>query len=116
MSEKDRAANAAARFLPYAEQDGETEALPCIEIGGVQVYAYVRDGILVISADFETADDSKDSPFLYHGGQVPVVVNMGSERIWEDLPDGYSEADAKQLRSVGEEASPVIPDWALFGE
>lgn len=79
LTERDKAANAAARFLPYDPQDGETEALPCIEVGGVQVYAYVKDGVLRISAHLEEADEKVFD--LYEddgaGDNVPVVVQVG---------------------------------------
>jgi len=90
MTEKDKAANAAAKFLAYDPQDGETEALPCIEVGGVQVYAYVEDGVLRISANLEEADETVFD--LYEdegaGDNVPVIVQVGAweEPVWYALP------------------------------
>lgn len=111
MTASDKAANAAATFHPYDPQDGETEALPCIEIGGVQVYAYVRDGILVISADFDTADNGDDTPFaLFGSDRVPVAVSVGGKRVFEDFPEHWE--DARALQKAGEEQGWVLPDWA----
>lgn len=91
MTEKDRAANAAARFLPYDPQD---EALPCIEIGGVQVYAYVLDGVLRISAHLEEADEDVFSLYADEGAgdNVPVVVHVGAwdEPVFSALPQAGS--------------------------
>ena len=112
----DKAANRAAAFHPYRSEKNNsgTEALPCIEIGGVQVYAYVRDGILVISADFGTADAGEDSPFaLFGSDQVPVVVSVGGQRAYEDFPEDWvSEDDARALRKAGEDQGWVLPGWA----
>lgn len=118
MTTKDKAANAAATFLEYQEQQDGTEALPCIEIGGVQVYAYVRDGILVVSIDTETADASDDTPFaLFGSDQVPVTVNVGDVRVFEDFPENWvAEEDARLIRkgmaSSGEMPMWVLPGWA----
>jgi hypothetical protein len=89
MLPRDHKTNAKAAFLPAvsAEDNDGTYAPPCIEIGGVQVYVYVRDGILVISGHFDTADTSC---FAAYGpdGTIPVFVKMGDcEHIWEALPD-----------------------------
>jgi len=87
----DRAANAAAVFHPAvaAENNNGTYAPPCMEVGGMQVYAYVRDGILVVSLHYDTADISKTSPFaVYDGGCIPTVFKAGdAEPEWTALPE-----------------------------
>ena len=80
QTEKDYLANKDAKFLPY----GPGGALPCIEIGGVQVYAYVRDGQLRVSIDYDTADTSEDSPFKVYGeGFIPTVTSVNGITVWE---------------------------------
>jgi len=115
MKAKDYLANRDAVFRPLM-RDGDTDALPCIEIGGVQVYAYVRDGILVVSLDFDTADTSDQSPFALYGfrDKVPVVVTASGENVWTAFPhDALSEDDARILRKYGStDLQWVIPDWA----
>lgn len=79
------ALNYTATFLPA---DPVERALPCVEIGGVQVYVYFHDGALAISGDFGTARDE-----VLVDGQVRVVVDMGDvEPMW--LPNGTSRAYA----------------------
>lgn len=111
ITASDYIANKAARFLPYtdASDNNGVSALPCIEVGGVQVYAYVRDGILVVSLDYDTADTGGDSPFALYGPdftQVPTVINAGGgEPVWEALPeDAVTENDARLLRQDIERA------------
>jgi hypothetical protein len=117
-SASDRHANAGAVFYPAVdpENNNGSYALPCIEIGGVQVYAYVRDGILVISVDYDTADVSDGSPFrVYDGQAIPTVINVtDAEPVWEALPDNaISEDDARILRRTSDlrPGDWVIPGW-----
>lgn len=65
--------NRIARFLPmtgpYPDEDGDM-SLPCIEVGGVQVYAYFKGGRLHVSVDVDTAhpevlDDDHCLPYLF---------------------------------------------------
>jgi hypothetical protein len=121
FSENDQAANLAATFHPASlEPDGETWALPCIEIGGVQVYAYLRDGILVVSVDLDEAGTGQGSPFALPALDpygIPVVITVtgaGAGPVWDSLPaDALTENDARQLRET-DDARPgdwVMPDW-----
>lgn len=64
--------NATAEFLPMDPEDEGT--LPCVVVAGVQVYVYVEDGKLVISADFDTSE---------LGDRTPVTVKMSGETVWE---------------------------------
>ncbi|MEU6357855.1 hypothetical protein ABZ896_52700 [Streptomyces sp. NPDC047072] len=66
--------NHAARFHP-ASQD----ALPCIEIAGVQVYAYIRDGRVCVSVDLETTDAELVRP----DGTVPLTVDVGVDTVFK---------------------------------
>jgi hypothetical protein len=105
----DQIANAAASFHPAvdaADNDGPY-APPCLEIGGVRVYAYVRDGILVVSLDYDAADigdgrpgaarghlrvASAPGPFAAYGAEdcVPTVIKAGEgpPPVWTALPEG----------------------------
>lgn len=70
--------NQAARFLPQAGEDSR----PCIEVGGAVVFAYVRDGVLVVSVDVDTASAAV---FDVYGADrcVPVRVNVGDSVVFE---------------------------------
>lgn len=63
--------NAAARFLP-SEGDG---VLPCIEVGGIQVYAYFADGELRVSVHYDEAYPE----VLTEAGTVPTRVSIGGD-------------------------------------
>jgi hypothetical protein len=88
LTNRDIAVNAAAKFYPAARttDPGDLALLPCIEVGGVQVYAYVRDGALVVSLDFDGTDPDA---FDQYGpdGAVPVQVKLGGEEVYEVGPD-----------------------------
>jgi hypothetical protein len=73
LVDEERAAelNAAARFLP-PEGDG---VLPCIEVGGVQVYAYFADGELRVSVHYDEAYPE----VLTQAGTVPTRVSIGGD-------------------------------------
>ena len=115
MTGSDCLANRDAIFRPAvnAADNGGSYAVPGIEIGGVLVTAYVRDGILVVSLDF---DGAEAGPFaVYDGGCIPVIVKAGnSEPVWTALPgDAITEGDARQLRRTGDSRPGdwVLPDW-----
>ena len=132
MSARDRNANAGAKFyaarephapltgyppdMPETGQTDETYGPPCVEIGGVQIYAYVRDGILVVSLHFDSADLDQFAVYNEGGGDcVPVIIKTGeNEAGWSALPyEAVNEDDARQLRASGDFAPMwVLPDWA----
>jgi len=68
------------------EPDGETQRYPCIEIGEVQVYAYVRDGGLVVSVHL---DGASGGVFALYGADrcVPVTINVGDATVYEAGPE-----------------------------
>jgi hypothetical protein len=70
------ALNAAATVHPFDPQDG-SPAYPCIEIGGVQVYAYAHPerGTLQISVHFDTAEE----PLLVEHRMVPLQIDLTGE-------------------------------------
>lgn len=120
MTARDYLANRDAKFCPavHASDNNGAYAPPCIEIGGVQVYAYVRDGILVVSLHYDTADISDAGPWaVYDGSCIPTVIDAsGIETVpvWTALPENaVSQADARQLRKVGvdEPGDWVVPAW-----
>ncbi len=63
-------------FLPQVDDDG----LPCLVVGGVQVYAYFKGGELVIGAHYDTADDA----VVNADGCVPTRVNIGGTDVFEE--------------------------------
>ncbi len=123
MSSSDRDANDGVIFhqAVQAHENQGSYAPPCVEIGGVQVYVYVRDGILVVSGHFDTADTSRQSPFSLYGPDddaVPVVVDMGdASPVWECLPDdAVTEEDARNIRRAYDDdpgmwPQHVVPAW-----
>lgn len=72
------AANVGARFYPVDTVQEDSPTLPCIEIAGVQVYVYFRDGELTISAHFDTAFESTQRP----DQTVPLRVNIGGTDVF----------------------------------
>jgi hypothetical protein len=117
----DEEINRYAVYLPYAPAgDGDAEALPCIVLGGdadgqggVQVYAYARDGQLIISADFGTAGPGGDGrrPWAYYGPdgqQVPVILEMAGDPdpAWQATAD--VNPGAQGMPVAGQEA-PAVP-------
>ena len=132
MSDRDRAANAGAKFYaarePHAPlvtstgtgqvtEDGSTDETygpPCIEIAGVQVYTYVRDGILVVSLHYDTAE--LDSFATYgEDDAIPTIIKAGDGKtVWSAVPEDYvTYREAAQLRASGDfEPAWELPDWA----
>lgn len=118
MAVRDYLANKNAVFRPAvnASDNNGAYAPPCLEIGGVQVYAYVRDGILVVSLHYDTADVSDQSPFaVYDGASIPTVIHGGlGEIVWDALPDdAVSEADARAIRKAHADEPEMWPSFAL---
>ena len=81
--------NPYAVYYPH-HQDNDTTSHPCIELGGnedgdgaMQVYAYARNGQLIISLHFDTAgpDEDGNGPWAYYGpdNAIPVVIDAGGE-------------------------------------
>lgn len=77
--------NVAAEVMGYVapEDNGDAEGLPCVQVAGVQVYAYVKldeDGQLrlVVSVDC----DSADRALLDRREAVPLDVNINGSRVW----------------------------------
>lgn len=69
----DKALNRAARFLPQREDD--EDSLPCVEIGGVQVYVYFADGELRISTHYDDAYPEVQT----EAGSIPTRVSIGGD-------------------------------------
>ncbi len=94
----DEQVNQYAVFLPYqaASQNNGTEALPCIVLAGdedgndgVQVYAYSKDGQVIVSVHYDTAgpDENGHGPWAYYGPDrnlIPTVVTAGdADPAWQ---------------------------------
>jgi hypothetical protein len=80
MSGREDRINQNALFLPmtgsYLAEDSDA-TLPCIVVGGVQVYAYFKGGELVVSVDYDTADDQ----VVNDRGCVPTRVTLSGEEV-----------------------------------
>jgi hypothetical protein len=71
-------ANTTARFLPQTSED----TLPCLELTGVQVYAYLDPeiGAFRVSVDLDTA-----APALHRADfTIPVRVDVGDVIVFDD--------------------------------
>jgi hypothetical protein len=93
----------------------------------VQVYAYVRDGILVVSLHYDTADTREHGPFaVYDESCIPTVIKAGEspvptvidagdiEPVWTALPeDAATEADARDIREAYADEPEQWPAWVL---
>jgi hypothetical protein len=93
MSEMtDRDWNALATFLPPAhldDEDGDRE-LPAIRIAGNLVFAYIKDGELVISAHLD------ESELLDGNGNVPIQISV-QERIVFHAPADPPAAEHRRV-------------------
>lgn len=80
MTEAEDRINQRASFLPmtgdYLDEDSDG-SLPCLTVGGVQVYAYFEGGELVVSVHYDTADDAVSND----KGCVPTRVVLGGEVV-----------------------------------
>jgi len=80
MSPSEDRLNQRARFLymtgSYLDEDGDG-SLPCLVVGGVQVYAYFKGGELVVSVDYDTASDKVSNA----EGCVPTRVTLGGKEV-----------------------------------
>lgn len=72
----ERALNLSATFLPMVATEPAT--LPCLVIGGVQVYAYVKDGELRVSLNYDTADKY----LLGSEERVPTRINVNGRDVF----------------------------------
>lgn len=63
-----------ARFLPQTDPD----TAPCIEVGGVQVYAFITEGELRISVHYDEADPR----LLTDDDTVPTRVYLGDTEVY----------------------------------
>jgi len=76
------AANRAAVFHAMEGPGDADEGLPCVEIAGVLVFAYLdadREAVRV-SVDLETADEQ----LVRANGTVPVRVDLGNSTVFSD--------------------------------
>lgn len=72
LSDKDATGlNCSAWFSP----GGWDDTLPCVEIGGVQVYVYFADGELRISTHYDTAHPEVQT----EAGTIPTRVSIGGD-------------------------------------
>jgi hypothetical protein len=70
-------ANRMARFLPMT---AAAETRPCVEVGGIQVYAYLDDGVLRVSVHY----DGVEQAFVTGpGGTVPTEFRAGGAVAWK---------------------------------
>jgi hypothetical protein len=79
LSDADACAEANSAAVFHAQAGPDDEGLPCIEIAGVLVFAYLDADLqtLRISVDLDTADEQ----LLRGDGTVPVLVNVADAEI-----------------------------------
>jgi hypothetical protein len=80
MTDAEDRINQRARFLnmtgSYLDEDSDG-SLPCLVVGGVQVYAYFEAGELVVSVDYDSTEDAVGND----EGRVPTRVTLGGEEV-----------------------------------
>ncbi len=71
---------------------------PCIQVAGVTVYLYRRQGRVVVSVDTDDVND--DTPVYSFGGEnlVAITVRCNGDVVWEGAP---TEDDLRAIRKVG---------------
>jgi hypothetical protein len=113
MSSIEQAANLAAKFHPisHVDENGDTgDELPCIEVAGAVVFAYVKDGYLRVSIDLDTTE-----PWLVQdaAGQslIPVHVACQGDDIWKTAPDGNPP-----VRTDRERIEAALAAWNAAAE
>lgn len=78
LSESDLDLAMRATFLPKPNRYGPE--LPAIEIGGILVFVYVKDGKLRVSVSLDTTDED-----LLHGPDklVPMQIDVQNDTVFE---------------------------------
>jgi hypothetical protein len=71
------------------EADGVASGgLPCIQVAGVTVWLYRKDGRMIISIDTDDADGN--TPYMTHGADdqcVAMQVDVNGVTVWADMDD-----------------------------
>lgn len=79
-------ANHAAKLHPITREDG----LPAIEVAGVLVFTYVKDGRLRVSVDLDTpAPQLMGDPDGHGGGLVPITVTIQGHTVFTTDAEGH---------------------------
>lgn len=94
--DKDKTVNQRVTFRPG---DGE-DALPYAEIGGIQVYVYMENGGLIISAHFEDADPGLWAMYGKNTA-VPVTVLMSGVHVFRASPQERWHTDLVKRKRCG---------------
>jgi len=88
----------------------------------VQVYAYLENGRLAVSVDFDMADTSEESPFSLYGDEVPREGARGRQagvhrRVIQDSGDDVPEEDGGMtgMRVTGQEDLDMLYGLAMDG-
>ncbi len=68
--------NRAAAFLPM--DDVEAGELPCVTVGGAQVYVYVENGVLRVSVDL----DGAEAPLRRADNVIPLHVTVQGDEVF----------------------------------
>lgn len=105
---RERDANKAAQFHAISSPDG----LPAIEVAGVLVFAYIKDGYLRVSVDLDTVESwllTDESGELL----VPIRIAVGDEDVWCTSPNGTT---VQQARLIPPGRAPEWPDFGGLPE
>jgi hypothetical protein len=63
--------------------DGSGLGLPCIQVAGVTVWLYRKDGVMRVSVDFDDADETTPMTGPEGEGRVPIQITVSGETVWE---------------------------------
>jgi hypothetical protein len=79
---REQVMNERVSFLPAMKEDEK----PCMQVAGALVFAYVRNGALVVSVDLETAETGTFAMYGSAGDCVPLHVTVQGETVFEARP------------------------------
>lgn len=71
--------NEGAAFLPKTNDD----ELPAIQVAGVTVFLYRKDGVMRVSVDLDDAGET--TPTVDPDGErrVPIQITVQGQTVWE---------------------------------
>jgi hypothetical protein len=82
-------ANRDAKFHQVGRELG-AEGLPAVEVAGVLVFAYVRDGKLIVSVDLDTPDPQLMPSRDANGdGLVPMEITIQGKPVFTTDAEGH---------------------------
>ncbi|MFI9825266.1 hypothetical protein ACIHFC_33235 [Streptomyces sp. NPDC052013] len=97
LSDAEACAEANSSAVFHAQEGPDDEGLPCIEIAGVLVFAYLDAdrGAVRISVHLDTADEA----LVQDDGTVPVQVDVEDATVFDSLAPSPAPADPAGWKS-----------------